>query len=78
MTSHSHLFDDHGRRLWGSLALLGIAVGGATAFITPERAWASGLLTSFYLVTLGLGGAVFIATANVTGAGWHIAIRRIP
>ncbi|MFV0443036.1 MAG: hypothetical protein ACK5Q5_05665 [Planctomycetaceae bacterium] len=78
MNSHSHLFDDGGRRLWGTLGSLGIATGAAAAFVTPERAWASGLLITYYLATLGLGGAVFIATANVTGAGWHIAIRRIP
>lgn len=78
MTSHAHLFDDGGRRLWGTLALVGIALTAASAAIAPDRAWASGLLIAYYLVTLGLGGAVFIAIANVTGAGWHIAIRRLP
>ena len=28
--------------------------------------------------TLGLGGALFIALANVCGAGWHVAFRRVP
>ena len=78
MSSHQPLFDDGGRRLWGSLALVGIALTAASALVAPERAWASGLLVAYYLVTLGLGGVVFIALANVTGAGWHIAFRRVP
>jgi len=78
MTSHSHLFDDHGKRLWGTLAALGFALTAASAAFAPDRAWASGLLVAFYLVTLGLGGAVFLALANVCGAGWQVAFRRIP
>ncbi|MEZ6063567.1 MAG: hypothetical protein R3C19_24725 [Planctomycetaceae bacterium] len=61
-----------------AVALAGMAAIGISATVAPERAWAGALLTAYYLLTLGLGGAVFIAVANVTGAGWHTAIRRVP
>lgn len=49
-----------------------------TAVVSPERAWANLLLAAFYLITLGLGGAVFIALTTVCGAGWNAAFRRVP
>ena len=66
------------QRAWGAVALIGVAILAATAAVAPERAWANGLLMAYYVVTLGLGGVVFIALATVTGAGWHVALRRIP
>lgn len=65
-------------RVWAFGAICGVAAIAISATIHPGRAWASALLTAYYLLTLGLGGAVFIAMANVTGAGWHVAIRRVP
>ncbi len=56
----------------------GAAVLAAGAVIAPERVWANLLVASYYLVTLGLGGAVFIALTNVCGAGWSVAFRRVP
>jgi hypothetical protein len=50
----------------------------ATAMISPERAWANLLLLAYYLVTLGLGGSLFIALTTVCGAGWSTAFRRVP
>jgi len=67
-----------GRRLAALAAVMGLALTALSAAAVPERAWASALLVAFYLVTLGLGGAVFLAIAQVTGAGWHVAIRRVP
>ncbi|MFO0903231.1 MAG: hypothetical protein U0939_09540 [Pirellulales bacterium] len=69
---------DRLRRFGGTIALLGIAAIVAAAVIVPERAWAGGYVAAFYLLTLGLGGAVFVALANVTDASWHVAIRRVP
>jgi hypothetical protein len=64
--------------LCGVLALLG---GGALAvglFRDPGRAWLNLLLVSFYLLSLGLGALVFVAVQYVTGAGWSVALRRVP
>jgi hypothetical protein len=36
------------------------------------------LLASYYLLGLGLGGAVLVALFYVTGAGWSVALRRVP
>ncbi len=57
------------------VCLLVLACGLA---ISPDRAWANLLVGSFYLITLALGGALFIALANVAGGGWHVAFRRVP
>jgi hypothetical protein len=65
-------------RFWGALTIgSALLLAGCAAFV-PERAWANGLLIAYFVVTLGLGGAVFLALANVTGASWHVAFRRIP
>lgn len=59
-----------------------MAVGGVTfvagALLAPGRTWANLLLVSFYLLGLGLAGAVFVAIQCVTGAGWDVAFRRVP
>jgi hypothetical protein len=78
MTSPNLTIDKSVPRLLTTLAVVGIALTAISAIIVPERTWASSLLVAYYLVTLGLGGAVFIAVANVTGAGWHTAFRRVP
>ena len=59
-------------------SMIGAAVLGLTAVVSPDRAWANLLLISFYLITLGLGGALFIALTNVCGARWNAAFRRVP
>jgi hypothetical protein len=56
----------------GGLALLG------GLFAAPEQTWANFLLVSYYLLGLGLGGLVFVAFQYVTGAGWGVALRRLP
>ncbi|MCR4316337.1 MAG: hypothetical protein NUW37_08320 [Planctomycetes bacterium] len=42
------------------------------------RAFANVLVSHFYLLTLALGGAFWIALQYVAGAGWSVVVRRIP
>jgi len=69
------------RRLEMRLKLL-IALGAATLvsgfILSPQRVWPNLLLVSFYLLTLSLAGAVFVALQYVTGAHWSVALRRVP
>jgi len=65
------------RKLVG-VTLIGVLILAASASFSPDRAWANMLLGSYFLVTLGLGGVLFIALTNVCGAGWHVAFRRVP
>jgi hypothetical protein len=67
----------HQRRLWG-MTLIGalILAGGAT--FAPDRIWTNLLLGSYYLLTIGLGGALFVALTSICGAGWPSAFRRVP
>ena len=58
--------------------LIGAVVLAGTALVAPERAWANLLLGSYFLITMGLGGALFIALTNVCGASWSVAFRRVP
>ncbi len=61
-----------------TVAVVGVVVIAATALFSPMRAWANLLLASYYLITLGLGGALFVAITTVCGAGWNTAFRRVP
>lgn len=65
------------RRL-GLLAIGGAFVLAVGASMVPERIWSNLLIVTFYLVTLALGGALFIALTYVSNAGWNVAFRRIP
>lgn len=56
----------------------GVLIVVAGLFVSPTRTWTNVLLISFYLVALGLSGAVFIALQYVSGASWSVALRRIP
>ncbi len=47
-------------------------------FDVNDRIWSNLLIATFYLLTVGLGGAVFLALTYVSGAGWHAAFRRVP
>jgi hypothetical protein len=66
------------RRLFGMLAIGGGFVLACGLGFDPTRIWGNLLLVTFFLLTIGLGGAVFVALAYVTGAGWNVAFRRIP
>ncbi|MFQ5733874.1 MAG: hypothetical protein ACE5KM_18195 [Planctomycetaceae bacterium] len=43
-----------------------------------DRLWGNGLVAAFYVSALGLGGAVFLALTDVTGARWQVGFRWIP
>jgi len=60
------------------LALCGGTILVCTSFLDPLRAWANAYLATIYLLTVAVGGPVFLALASVSGAGWHTAFRRIP
>ena len=44
----------------------------------PERVWSNLFVGAFGLLSVGLGGTVFIALTRIAGAGWHVAFRRVP
>jgi hypothetical protein len=60
------------------LTICGGLVLAGGVWLSPERAWSNLLVAMFYLVSLGLGGAVFVAMSYVTGASWSVAFRRVP
>jgi hypothetical protein len=64
--------------LCGGLAVLGTGALFAGLYDSQERAWPNLLLVSYYLLTLGLAGILFAALQYVTGAGWSVALRRVP
>lgn len=66
------------KRLFIGLTFAGVATSVIGLFIAPDRAWSSLLVATFFLLSLGVGGAVFVALTYVTGAGWAVAFRRIP
>jgi hypothetical protein len=59
-----------------------VFVGAAAAAIglagDPLRTWPQLLLNSFYIVSVALGGMVFIALHYLSGAAWSAGIRRVP
>ncbi len=61
-----------------AFAFLGVVVFIAGLFLAPERIWPNFLINEFYLLNLGLGAALFIATLYVSNAGWATAFRRLP
>jgi hypothetical protein len=65
-----------------ALAFL-LVILGAVAVIygvttDPRRTWPHLLLNGFYIVSLGVSAAFFLATQRATGARWSAALRRIP
>lgn len=60
------------------MALIGSGLLGCGLAVAADRVWANLLVGTYYLLTLALGCAVFLALTYVTGAGWHVAFRRIP
>jgi hypothetical protein len=61
-----------------ALVLIGAITLAAGSLIAPERTWANLLLSAYYVLALGLGGALLVALEYVTGAGWSVAFRRVP
>lgn len=68
-----------GARWW----LVAAAAIGFTAFaaglaFAPAQAWVAFLVSSFFFLTVSLGGMVFLAMMSVSNAAWHTAFRRVP
>jgi hypothetical protein len=59
--------------LWWAAFLASFSV-----LAVPSATWANFLLISYYLLGLGLGSLVFVAFLYVSGAGWGVALRRMP
>ena len=55
---------------FGALVCLGIGAFLAGVMAQPTRTWANLLVVSYYLLGVGLGGAVLLALFWVTGARW--------
>jgi len=66
------------RRNLTLVVALGAIISSIGAIVAPERAWPNILLASYYLLSLGLSGILFIALQYVSNAGWSVAIRRVP
>jgi hypothetical protein len=64
--------------LAGALTALGVGALMVGVLRDPERVWPNLLLVSFYLLSLGLGGLLFVALQYVTGAGWSVGLGRVP
>ncbi len=61
-----------------TLLLVGAVTAVAGAPLGGSRFWSAWLLVSIYLVGLGLAGVALIAFEHISGAGWSVAIRRVP
>lgn len=72
VTDRSHV------RLLTRLAIISsmVLVGGLG--VAPLRIWSNLLVAAFYLLTIALGGALFVALTYVAGGSWQVAFRRIP
>ncbi len=60
------------------LAIVAAMVLAVGAITVPERVWSNLLVIGFYLVTLALGGALFMALTYISNASWNVGFRRIP
>jgi len=76
--TETSLANSASQRLLQRLAISGGMVLAVGIAIVPERVWSNLLVAAFYFLTLALGGALFLALTYVSGAGWHVAFRRIP
>lgn len=62
-----------------SLVAIGSAIVLAAGLaVAPGRAWSNLLIAGYYLATLALGGALFIALTYVSNASWSVGFRRVP
>jgi hypothetical protein len=60
------------------MAAIGAGVFLLTLYPSANTAWASVLLCGLYMLGLGLAGLFFVAVQYLSGAGWSVALRRIP
>lgn len=66
------------RRSLSVVSVVSLAILASGLYFAPERAWSNLLAAALFLLTIGLGGTLFLALALITGAGWHVAFRRVP
>ncbi len=78
MTSSNAVIPRASARKLVAATVSGAVLLALSNLFAPNRVWANLLVGAYYLVTLGLGGALFIALTNVSGGGWQAAFRRVP
>ncbi|MGI9627244.1 MAG: hypothetical protein ACR2QM_10445 [Longimicrobiales bacterium] len=61
-----------------TMALLGGLILSVGALMSTMRVWSNLLIGLFFLVSVGLGGSLFIALTTISGASWHRGLLRIP
>jgi hypothetical protein len=66
------------RYLAYALIAIGLITIIAGFIFSPERTYANILLNNFYFLSLGIGGAFFLALQYITQSGWSAAFKRIP
>jgi len=64
--------------IFSILVVIGLITLITGFFVHPDRIVSNLLILSFGVVGLGLGGGLFISTQYLSGAGWAVALRRIP
>ncbi len=68
-----------GSRWWLAAAALGGLVAFAVGLrLGPAQAWSAFLVSSFFFLTVTLGGLVFLAIMYVSNAGWYTVVKRVP
>ena len=60
------------------LAIVSAIVLAIGAAMSPDRVWSNLLIVGFYLVTLGLGGGLFMALTYIANSFWNVGFRRVP
>jgi len=66
------------RKVAGVLVLVGIAGVALGVWLAPDAVAVHLLLWGFVGVCLGLAGSLFVALQYISGAGWNVALRRVP
>lgn len=60
------------------VAIVAAAILAVGAVVGPDRVWGNALVAAYFVTTIGLGGAVFLALTGVVGARWHLGMREVP
>ncbi len=66
------------QRILAAFAIGGLIVFIAGLFLAPQRIWPNFLIAEFYVLSLTLGAALYMAIHYATNSGWDAAIKRIP
>ena len=60
------------------LAVVAAVVLLGSWMVAPVAAWGSTLVAVYMVLTIALGGLLFVAFEYATGAGWSVVFRRVP